>query len=428
MTEDFYRAFEDKYRGSRELIRSRLHVYLPFITPLKDVYPDAEMVDLGCGRGEWLELIDEKSISGQGVDIDDGMLAACHELGLSAEKGDALSYLKSLPDESKVVISGFHIAEHLLFEDLQLLVAESLRVLKPAGLLILETPNPENIVVGTSEFYLDPTHQRPIPPQLLAFLPEYYGFEKVKILRLQDAPEKTTVNKLSLLTVLNGVSPDYAVVAQKSIGTELQGFIIKAFDIDYGVTLEHLATSYGHRIENIELQIQQASERAQQAESQSQQASERAEQAESQVQQASEQTRHVTNQLESLYCSRSWRITAPFRWLGHQVRLLKEHGIFSRIKALFIKIFRPFISWGASFIKPRAGLRHRCYTLTRRLGIYESLRPIYLRSLKSRSPMRSTPSQHVSMDESMIDHLTPQARRVYADIKKALAQRDQGGA
>ena len=77
MSSDFYRAFEDRYRGSRDLIKSRLRVYLPFVEPLKALYSDCIAVDLGCGRGEWLELLKEKGIGAHGVDLDDGMLSAC---------------------------------------------------------------------------------------------------------------------------------------------------------------------------------------------------------------------------------------------------------------------------------------------------------------------------------------------------------------
>ena len=186
MIDGFYRAFEDRYRGSRHLIKDRLRVYLPFIEQLKACYPDTPALDLGCGRGEWLELLQENGFKPTGVDVDDGMLEACRELGLSVEHCDALEALKNLADESQIVVSGFHIAEHLPFDILQTLVKETLRVLKPGGLLILETPNPENLTVGTSSFYFDPSHLRPIPPPLLAFLPEYYGFKNVKTIRLQE--------------------------------------------------------------------------------------------------------------------------------------------------------------------------------------------------------------------------------------------------
>ena len=83
MSDNFYRTFEDKFRGSRMLIKSRLRVYLPFVEPLKDINTDTTALDLGCGRGEWLELLKEVGISGHGIDIDDEMLLACGELDLS---------------------------------------------------------------------------------------------------------------------------------------------------------------------------------------------------------------------------------------------------------------------------------------------------------------------------------------------------------
>lgn len=164
---NFYRAFEDRHRDSRELIKSRLRVYLPFVEPLCSYYDEAKALDLGCGRGEWLELMQEAGLDAQGVDLDDGMLVACRERNLKVQIGDAVNFLKKLPGTSHVIVTGFHIAEHVPFPYLQILVEESLRVLKPGRLLILETQNPENIVVGATNFFLDPTHQRPIPPLLL---------------------------------------------------------------------------------------------------------------------------------------------------------------------------------------------------------------------------------------------------------------------
>jgi SAM-dependent methyltransferase len=106
------------------LIKLRLCFYLPFIEPLKQTQPCPEAVDLGCGRGEWLEILAENGFSALGVDRDDGMLAACRERGLSSEKGDAIECLKRLPDASLMIVSGFHIAEHLPFVDLRRLVQE----------------------------------------------------------------------------------------------------------------------------------------------------------------------------------------------------------------------------------------------------------------------------------------------------------------
>lgn len=248
MSDSFYRAFEERWRGSRELIKSRLRVYLPFVEPLRALRPDAKAIDIGCGRGEWLELMKEAGLDAQGVDLDDGMLAACRQRGLNVQTRDGIGFLKSLPDASQLVVSGFHIVEHIPFDDLQQLIQQALRVLVPGGLLILETPNPENIVVGSSGFYLDPTHRNPIPHQLLSFLPEHYGFARVKVLHLQEAEGLAEHKQPTLFHVLSGVSPDYAVVAQKSATPEQMQLLNPAFEKNYGISLEALARQYELRI------------------------------------------------------------------------------------------------------------------------------------------------------------------------------------
>ncbi|QQE90033.1 class I SAM-dependent methyltransferase [Azotobacter chroococcum] len=244
MTEHFYRAFEERLRGSRALIKERQTVYLPFIAPLKTLYASCPALDLGCGRGEWLEILRENGFEARGIDLDRGMLEACETLNLSTEQGEALETLKLLADESLVLVSGFHIAEHMPFDRLQQLVAEALRVLKPAGLLILETPNAENLVVGTNNFYFDPTHERPIPHLLLSFLIEYTGFARFKLLRLQESPELTEAERIALMNVLAGASPDYGIVAQKGAPSGQMALFDQAFEKEYGLALDTLAKRY----------------------------------------------------------------------------------------------------------------------------------------------------------------------------------------
>lgn len=247
MDDGFYRAFEDRHRGSRELISERLRVYLPFLEPLKSLYQDYPILDLGCGRGEWLELLQSEGYAPMGVDLDEGMLQACQALGLPARNADALAALRELPDNSLIALTGFHIAEHIPFPILQEVVAEALRVLRPAGLLILETPNAENLAVGSNTFYLDPTHERPLPSPLLSFLTEHAGFAKVKVVRLQERPElRTAETVIGLSDVLSGVSPDYAVIGQKQAGLDELGSFLPAFDTAYGVSLDQLAARYDH--------------------------------------------------------------------------------------------------------------------------------------------------------------------------------------
>lgn len=289
MSDDFYRAFEEKHRGSRALIKSRQRVYLPFIAPLRSIYDDVKAIDLGCGRGEWLELLKESGFDAQGVDLDDGMLVTCHELGLNVVNADALAALKALPDASQSVVSGFHIAEHIQFPDLQTLVQEALRVLKPAGLLILETPNPENIVVGTCNFWLDPTHQRPIPPQLLSFLPEHYGFVLSKILRLQESKKLAANEHPTLNDILSGSSPDYAVIAQKTAAAEIMMLFNKVFEQENGLSMATLAERYDNSTkENID--------------------------------KLQESINKLESMLNVIYNSHSWQLTRPLRWLENAFR------------------------------------------------------------------------------------------------------------
>ncbi len=248
MKKPFYRAFEDRYRGSTKLITERLQVYMPFLHPLLALDDEHRAIDLGCGRGEWLGVLAGEGFNAVGVDLDDGMLEQCRIEGYAVENADAVAKLKSLADASQVLVSGFHIAEHVPFPVLQQLVGQALRVLKPGGLLILETPNAENLMVGTNSFYLDPSHEKPIPNLLLSFLAEYEGFGRSKLVRLQELSPLPAHEDMRLLNVLSGVSPDYAVIAQKDAPEPTLSAFASAFDAEYGVTLEDLAERYEERL------------------------------------------------------------------------------------------------------------------------------------------------------------------------------------
>ena len=248
MGDKFYRSFEDKYRGSRELIKNRLTVYLDFVKPVFQIIPNACAIDLGCGRGEWLELLGECGVDALGIDSDQEMISGCRKLKLKVKRVDALKYLRELPKEEVAVITAFHLVEHLNFEDLRSLVLEAMRVLVPGGLLIMETPNPENILVATRNFYLDPTHQRPIPSELLSFVSEFSGFSRFKTVRLQESRELSKSLNPTLYDVLDGVSPDYAVVSQKQGAPDLERVLDPIFSKEYGLTLTALTTSYDEAV------------------------------------------------------------------------------------------------------------------------------------------------------------------------------------
>lgn len=251
MSNPFYKAFEDQFRGSRELIKERLRAYQPFLANIKDIDPNGKALDLGCGRGEWLEILAELKIAASGIDLDEGMLSDCRNLGLDVEQGNAITKMSQQPDNSLVLISGFHIAEHLSNADLQTLIQESYRALKPGGLLILETPNTENISVATVNFYFDPSHLRPIPAKLLQFLTLHVGFARSKIIGLQESTELRDGHRPpTLFQVINDASPDYAVIAQKNASKEQLGKFDTAFSKSYGLHLDQLAARYDADIQS----------------------------------------------------------------------------------------------------------------------------------------------------------------------------------
>ncbi len=214
----YYVAFEDACRGTREEIRENLKVYLPYLEKIKNER-GSELLDLGCGRGEWLQLTQEHGWQATGVDLNAIMIKACQKEGLTAIKSDALSYLKTLPNASKSVISGFHIIEHLPFGILFQLFSEAMRVLEPGGRILFETPNPENLLVASHTFYHDPTHRNPVTPTAIKFLAKYHGFSNIEIIRLHPYPESAKVRGIDPLTErVNGhlCGPqDYSIWAEK---------------------------------------------------------------------------------------------------------------------------------------------------------------------------------------------------------------------
>lgn len=300
MNEGFYRAFEDKHRGSRELILGRLNAYAPLLKVLKSTFPGGDALDLGCGRGEWLELMESLGIHARGVDLDSGMLEACRERGYQVEEVDAIAYLQGLPSESLVLISAFHLVEHIPFEMLTTLVTEAFRVLEPGGILIMETPNPENLCVGTESFYLDPSHVKPIPPRLLSFIPEFIGFDRTTVFRLQEPMSLVYQDSITLLDVFTGVSPDYAVIAQKVGASEVVSKFDALFSEKIGLTLDELSRSFEKRLQSYEARFLRIEG------------------------EYSQKVDVLANELLSVYNSTSWRMTQPMR---DAIGFLKAHGV-----------------------------------------------------------------------------------------------------
>jgi SAM-dependent methyltransferase len=217
----FYVSFEDQFRGTRADIKERITVYLPVILAAKAGTAKAPILDIGCGRGEWLELLKKHDLIGHGVDLNRVMVSQCQELELDVINADAIEYLRTLKTDSLGAVTGMHIIEHIPFKRLIALFDEVLRVLKPAGVAIFETPNPENLIVGACNFYYDPTHINPLPPEPMRFVMETRGFGSIEILRLHPNEESAMLREGSeqLKQIVNGLlfgAQDYALVAYKS--------------------------------------------------------------------------------------------------------------------------------------------------------------------------------------------------------------------
>ncbi len=215
LLDSLYFSLEDTLRGTPEQIKEETKIYLPV---LKNAGITGDILDVGCGRGEWLTVLKEAGFQARGVDHNRIVVQHCRELSLDVVEGEALEYLGSLANESLSAVSAFHFAEHLPLKTLVRFLDEAGRTLRPGGLLILETPNPENLLVGSCNFYLDPTHKNPIPIPTMQLLLEARGFLCQEVKRLHPVASARIEVKDQLTSHLNHFlygPMNYAVVARK---------------------------------------------------------------------------------------------------------------------------------------------------------------------------------------------------------------------
>jgi SAM-dependent methyltransferase len=215
---EFYAQLENKFRGPSQIIKERMQGYIPIVKKILASKKKSVTVDLGCGRGEWLELLKENGLKAIGVDNNKVMVQQCLFQGLSVINEDIMLYLHHQPAEAFNIITAFHIIEHLPFVQLMRLLDELFRTLVKGGAVILETPNPMNVIVGSSSFYCDPTHKRPLPPYLLEYLLSNKGFNRIKILELNPADILAINEEGELSNRFNKLfygPQDYAIIGYK---------------------------------------------------------------------------------------------------------------------------------------------------------------------------------------------------------------------
>ena len=309
----YYADFETRFRGPKSLVLHRLEEYLPLLAPLQKHTTSFSALDLGCGRGEWLELLQTQGIAARGVDLNSAQLEQCHKLNLTVNYNDAIKELQSVEEGSETLITAFHLVEHLPEKAVRQLIEEALRVLIPGGLLILETPNPDNLSVGSNSFYLDPTHQSPIPALRLQFLVENAGFEDAHILRLNHDPALKEKETIRLIDVIQGVSPDYAVIGIKSGVPHLNKALKKNVKSYEGVTLQALCSKFDQHQELLEQQQSRFKIQLDQLKN-----------SQREYQNLLQQEEH---NIRMLLKSSSWRLTKPFRWLKDSLRNLSKKPI-----------------------------------------------------------------------------------------------------
>ena len=184
-----YICFEDVFRGASEEIAKRQRAYLPYFEGASDV------LDVGCGRGEFLALLRDDGIAARGVDTNAEAVERCRERGLDAARGDALGHLRTLPDESLGGLFSAQVVEHLEADYLIRMLADAHRALRPGSRVVLETINPASWTAFFSAYLRDVTHRHPLHPDTLAYLLRASGFVGVSIVYRSPVPDAAKLRR-----------------------------------------------------------------------------------------------------------------------------------------------------------------------------------------------------------------------------------------
>jgi SAM-dependent methyltransferase len=197
-----YVGFEDRFRGSAGEIRGRVQEYVPILAAAADV------VDIGCGRGELLGLLKEKGTTARGVDSNPAMVGVCRSRGLDVERGDALEYLARQKDGSVGALVAIQVVEHFEPRYLARFLETAFHALRPGAPIVLETINPACWMAFFETYIRDLTHARPLHPDTLRYLVEASGFSKVDVQFRQPVGDRDRLEKVPA-----PASPDLAPIA-----------------------------------------------------------------------------------------------------------------------------------------------------------------------------------------------------------------------
>jgi len=176
-----YQAFSDRFRGSEEHVRENQRFYAGRF--------QGNVLDLGCGHGEFLEVMRDRGVQARGIDQSAESVACCRTKGLDVEQADLFAYLEGLPDKSLDGIFSSQVVEHLGVNQVPLMIRLCAAKLRSGGLLAIETPNPACLAIFATHFYLDPTHVRPVPSPLVAFYMEESGLGGIEVVERFPAVE-----------------------------------------------------------------------------------------------------------------------------------------------------------------------------------------------------------------------------------------------
>ena len=216
MTFNFYLDFENKFRGDTQSILYQFSKYDFLIDLIIKGIEKPKLIDIGSGRGEWIQKWSNKIEDCFGIENDQEMISLCRKKGLKIMAGDAFDILPTLSTNSVSVLTMFHVIEHISYKQSLKILSECYRVLSEDGVFIIETPSIDNLIVSTNTFYLDQTHISHINPQAIKFSMKSIGFEKVSDFYINGGPMQNE-NHSKITRILNGVAQDLLIVATKNV-------------------------------------------------------------------------------------------------------------------------------------------------------------------------------------------------------------------